>query len=483
MDAPTQISDLSADALSRLIRDRSVSCREVMTAYLARIHRFNPTLNAIVNLADDDALLDQADACDAELARGTSRGWLHGVPIAIKDAANAVGFPTTFASRVLANNRAREDQLFVTRLKRAGAIVIGKTNMPEFGLGSNTFNDLFGTTPNPWDPSVSVGGSSGGAAAALATRCLPIADGSDYMGSLRNPAGWNNIFGMRPSQGRVPMWPSEDIWHAQLVTEGPLARTVTDLAQLLATQSGYDVRVPLSIREPLAAFKPSPDALQGLRVGWLGDLGGHLATEPGILKTLEQALARMEEAGAHITPAMFDFDLEQLWQAWLKWRHALVGRVIGEVLKIKDARSQIKAEALWEYEQAQHLSADDLGEASKVRTDFYTHISSMFEQYDVLALPVSQTWPFAKDERWPKQIAGRAMDTYHRWMEVTLYATFAGLPAMSVPAGFHAENNWPMGLQLIGPPQGDAAVLRIASAYELRIPDLLARQPDYSPLA
>ncbi|MCB1996894.1 MAG: amidase, partial [Rhodoferax sp.] len=221
MDLPADLTDLDADALSQAIHARRVSCREVMQATLARVHSLNPQANAIVNLAADDVLLAQADERDAELARGASRGWLHGIPQAIKDTGHAVGFPTTFGSPLLKDAMPAQDSLYVARMKTAGCIVIGKTNMPEFGLGSHTYNPLFGPTPNAWDPARSAGGSSGGAAVALALRLLPVADGSDFMGSLRNPAGWNHVFGLRPSQGRVPGWPRPELFVSQLATDGP----------------------------------------------------------------------------------------------------------------------------------------------------------------------------------------------------------------------------------------------------------------------
>ena len=241
------ITDWDASELSEQIHARKVSCTEVMQAYLARWTALNPRYKAIVNLAQADTLLAQAHACDAELARGHSRGWLHGIPQAIKDTGSALGFPCTLGSRLLAGNMPASDSIMAARMKAAGCIVVGKTNMPELGLGSHTFNELFGATPNAWDSAVSAGGSSGGAAVALAQRLLPVADGSDFMGSLRNPAGWNHVFGLRPSQGRVPYGPGADVWVDQLGTEGPMARSVRDLARLLSTQSGHDPRQPLSL--------------------------------------------------------------------------------------------------------------------------------------------------------------------------------------------------------------------------------------------
>lgn len=484
---PADPTDLNAQALSDTIHARQISCREVMTAYLARIHRLNPAVLAVVNLRPDDTLLAEASACDAELAQGRSRGWLHGVPQAIKDTANAVGLPTTFGSQLLKDALPAHDSAYVARTKAAGAIVIGKTNMPELGLGSHSYNRLFGTTANPWDTQRSAGGSSGGAAVALALRLLPVADGSDFMGSLRNPAGWNHVFGLRPSQGRVPGWPKPDLWVAQLATDGPMARSVHDLARLLATQAGRDVRVPLSLDAPTDVLVPGPDAaeagLRGLRVGWLGDLGGHLAFDDGILPVCEAALQRLTDAGAEVTPLPMAFNLDQLWQAWLVWRRALVAPSVAALLAAHPgARSQIKAEALWEHDQAQGLGFADFMAASQVRTAWYQHLAALMAPgtpggYDLLALPVAQTWPLPIASTWPRQVGGRTMDSYHRWMEVTLYATFAGLPAISVPAGFDASGRWPMGLQLIGRPLGEAALLRAAAAYEARAAELLARRP------
>jgi Asp-tRNA(Asn)/Glu-tRNA(Gln) amidotransferase A subunit family amidase len=296
----TDITDFNASELSERIHQRQVSCTEVMQAYLKRIERLNPRFNAIVNLAPTDSLLAQARQCDAELAKGQTRGWLHGIPQAIKDTGHAVGFPTTFGSTLLQAALPAKDSIMTERMKAAGAIVIGKTNMPELGLGSHTFNTLFGPTPNAWDSTVSAGGSSGGAAVALAQRLLPVADGSDFMGSLRNPASWNHVFGMRPSQGRVPFGPGADLWVDQLGTEGPMARSVRDLARLLATQSGHDARQPLSINGSIdpSGLQYTSDALRGLRVGWLGDLNGHLAMEDGILDVCQDALQDMAGQGA-----------------------------------------------------------------------------------------------------------------------------------------------------------------------------------------
>ena len=469
--------ELTATALSGAIHARQASCREVMQAHLERIAIVNPVHNALVSLRDGDELLREADALDAELARGASRGWMHGLPQAIKDIAPVAGLPNTMGSTLLREFVPREDGLLARRMKAAGCIVIGKSNTPEFGLGSHTFNEVFGVTRNAFDVSKSAGGSSGGAAVALATRMLPVADGSDFMGSLRNPAGWNNVFGLRPSQGRVPMWPAADVWVAQLGTEGPMGRTVEDVARLLDVQAGPDARVPLSLAAH-ASFAAGLDQVEGAsaRIGWLGDLGGHLALEPGILDVCEQALRRLEGAGCAVEPTSLGHPPDAVWQAWLVWRRWLVGGRIAPFLRQPANRALIKPEALWEHDQAAGLTAAQVLHASAQRTVFHQQMLTLFERFDALALPCAQAWPFDAGLRWPAEIAGRAMDTYHRWMEVTIYATFAGLPCISVPAGFNAAG-LPMGLQLIGRPQGEAALLRLARACEVAAQDVIGVRP------
>ena len=473
----TRIIDMDASALSLAIHEKHVSCREVMSATLDRIAELNPYYNAIVSLQDGDLLLAQADERDSQLAQGISMGWMHGMPQAIKDVSATAGIVTTQGSPLLRNFVPATDSLMVQRMKKAGCIVVGKTNTPEFGLGSHTFNELFGITRNAYDATRSAGGSSGGAAVALALRLLPVADGSDFMGSLRNPAGWNNVFGFRPSQGRVPSWPTQDTWMAQLGTEGSMGRTVQDVARLLDVQAGFDARSPLSISDgarfsaPLGGF-----AGKDVRIAWLGDLSGYLSMEPGILDICEQGLVRLQSLGCAVEPRALGTPPENVWQAWLVWRRALVASRIAPMLLKPENRAFIKPEALWEYDQAACLTGNEFMSASVQRTAFYRHLLSHFEHCDFLALPVSQVWPFDAEQRWPNCINGVAMDTYHRWMEVVIYATFAGLPCISVPVGFN-EDGLPMGMQLIGKPRGDLALLQLAHAYEEVSQDLLQRRP------
>jgi amidase len=467
----------SASDLSSAIRQRRVSCREVMQATLARIDAVNPRLNAIVSRVDAKQLLQQADARDAQLARGQSMGWLHGMPLAVKDLAPCAGIANTMGSPLLQTFVPKEDGLLVQRMKAAGCIVIGKTNVPEFGLGSHTFNEVFGATGNAFDPGKSAGGSSGGAAVALASRMLALADGSDFMGSLRNPAAWNNIFGLRPSQGRVPMWPAQDVWLSQLGTEGPMARTVPDLARLLAVQAGWDARAPLSIAQSGEQFNGDLQAdCKGQRIGWLGDLDGYLALEPGILEVCGQGLQRLQTIGCEVEPVRLAMAPQRVWDCWLVWRRALVAARIAPFLLQPKNRALIKPEALWEHDQGSRLTGPELLSASITRTQLYQQLLQLFEQVDFLALPTAQVWPFDVTQRWPAAIAGRAMDTYHRWMEVVILPTLAGLPCISVPVGFNAAG-LPMGMQIIGKPRDDWGLLQLAHAYEQAAQDVLRVMP------
>ena len=473
------VTELSAYELSQAIHGKQLSCREVMQAYLQRIESLNPRFNALVSLQDPSTLLAQADACDADLAHGHSRGWLHGFPIALKDLVDVAGIPTTCGSPLLRDNIPTQDALLTQRLRGAGGIVIGKTNTPEWGLGSHTFNEVFGTTRNAYNPAFSAGGSSGGAAVALAQRLLPIADGSDFMGSLRNPAAWNNVFGLRPSQGRVPAYPAGDVWVSQLGTDGPMARNMRDLSHLLEVMAGFDARAPLSLASLPQGFAASlqPKA-KGLRIGWLGDLNGYLPMEAGVLQACENGLRRLEGLGCQVEPVSLGYPPEAVWQTWLAWRRVLTASRIAPM--VAKGRVLVKPEALWEFDQAAGMSASDFLTASTERTTFYQHMLGLMRRFDVLVLPSCQVWPFDAALRWPAAIetakGSVQMDTYHRWMEVVIYASLAGLPALNVPVGFNSQG-LPMGMQLMGQPQGDLGLLALGLAYEEVVGDWLAIQP------
>jgi amidase len=466
----SEITELGALALSRAIHAKDVSCEEVMAAYLCQIERFNPRVSALVSLRDPEVLRTLARERDSELARGQSRGWMHGFPHAIKDLVETAGLTTTRGSPLLREFVPAADALLVERIKGAGAIVIGKTNVPEFGYGSQTYNSVFGTTLNAYDPTKTAGGSSGGAAVALALRMLPVADGSDTMGSLRNPAAFNNVVGLRPSLGRVPSAPNADVFYRQLGTEGPMGRSVADVAMLLSTLAGFDRRSPLSARTDAADFAlPLDLKTEGLRIGWMADLNGHLAIEPGILEMCEKALANLGQLGCVIEPVMPAFSMDRLWDTWLTLRHWTVAASLGEFAADPQTRAQLKPEVIWEIEGARHYSALDIARAGAARSEWYQVLRRLFETFDYLALPVAQVFPFDAQIHWPERIAGRAMDTYHRWMEVVIGATLAGLPAISVPIGLNSAG-LPMGLQIIGPALADRAVLQIAHAFETVCP-------------
>lgn len=459
---------LSAEALAGRIRERQLSVREVATAFLDRIEAVNPLVNAVVSLRERADILREAADADARLAAGAEPGALFGLPIAIKDLALTKGLRTTFGSPIFADLVPPEDDLFVTRMRQAGAIVIGKTNTPEFGLGSNTYNPVFGATLNAFDPALTAGGSSGGAAVALALDMVPLADGSDFGGSLRNPAAYNNVYGFRPSQGLVPGLGME-VFHAQMGVEGPMARTVRDLALLLDVQAGYHPAAPLS-------YEGSGSFLAGLdrpatagRIGWLGDFGGALPMESGILDLCAQALGHLGELGFSVEPLTPDFDAEALWQAFCVLRQATSGCALKALLDDPANRGKLKPEAVWEAEGAGRLTGMHIHQASTTRTAWHRALLALFERFDLLALPTAQVFPFPIETHWPREIGGRAMDSYHRWMQVSAFATMGGCPALNVPVGFDPRGR-PMGMQLIGRPRGDLDVLRAGAAYEAVLP-------------
>jgi amidase len=451
----------SAVDLTTAIRAKQVSVREVVTAYLDQIEQLNPLHNAIVSLRPRSDILAEADAWDQREKVGA----LCGLPIAIKDLAQTKGLRTTFGSPIYTDFIPTEDDLHVARIRAAGAIIIGKTNVPEWGFGSQTYNSVFGGTRNAYDLLLTSGGSSGGAAVALALNMVPIADGSDMGGSLRNPAAFNNVYGFRPSQGRVPAYPSQDHFMTQMATEGPMGRSVADIALLLSVMAGRDERVPLSLVGDGSVFSDAilPSA-KGKRIAWAGDLNGALPMEVGVLELCQTALMKFEVSGARVHPHVPHFDYERLWQAFKVLRHYSAGGGLLAHYNNAAERSLLKPEALWEVEESLKLSAQDVYAAAVVRSEWYQIVIKTFEQFDFIALPTAQVFPFPVEQHWPKAIGRVAMDTYHRWMQVVSPGTMSGCPIISVPAGFSGTRC--MGIQLIGRPQDDLGVLRLARAYE-----------------
>ena len=462
---PDGITAMGAVDLAAAIRGRVVSCVEVMRAYLDRIHRLNPQVNAIVALADDAALLREAEAADAALARGEAAGPLHGFPLAVKDLDPVRGLRFTQGSPIFADRIAETDSIMVARLRAAGAIFIGKTNIPEFGLGSHSFNPVYGTTANPYDPTKSAGGSSGGAAVAVALRMQPVADGSDHAGSLRNPPAFNNCYGLRPSWGRIPA-EAKDVFSPNLGVLGAIGRTPADIGLMLSVQAGYDPRCPNAIRQDPSAFASlRVRDFKGTRIAWLGDCGGQIPFDPGVLELGRSALTTFVEIGCTVEEAVPRYDMEQLWQDWLVLRALTVAAALRPFYDEPRHRAQLKPEAAWEVERGLALSADRIIVALEGRTRWYETLRRFMEAYDFLVMPTTQVFPFDKDLRWPETVGGRAMDTYHRWMQTVIPVTMSGLPALDVPAGFGATG-LPTGIQIVGPNHGELACLQLGAAYD-----------------
>ena len=449
----------SATELSAAIHARKVAPSEVMAAWLAQVQAVNGAVNAIVSLRDPDVLMAEARALDDV----PPQGWLHGIPLPVKDLVATKGLRTTWGAPLYASHLPAKDDILAARMRGAGAIFPGKTNVPEWGQGSHSFNPVFGVTRNPYDLTRSAGGSSGGAAAALATRMAWVADGSDMMGSLRNPAGFCNVYGFRPTWGLVPSDAEGDTYLSTLATEGPMARTIQDLARLLLVQAGENPEVPFprAVPDLLSGLNRG---VRGLRIGWLGDWGGAYPMEPGILDSCEAALMQLQDLGATVEHMPPPFPAEKLWTSWVTLRAMLNAGGKRALAEDPAKRALTKPETLWEIEQGLGLSAQAVYEASVIRSRWHAHAARLFQSYDAVVLPTAQVWPFPADWRWPEQIAGQKMDTYHRWMEVVVPASLIGLPALSVPVGFSPEG-LPSGMQIIGRSGDDAGVLAIGEAY------------------
>ncbi|MCY4303634.1 MAG: amidase [Aestuariivita sp.] len=442
--------------LEKLI-DGSLKPSTLMEETLHRIEKINPTVNAIVALRDTKNLMDEAFCLD----NVDYSGPLHGLPIAVKDLVNVAGIRSTQGSSILSDFVPEQDDLLASRLRSAGAIIIGKTNTPEFGLGSHTFNSVYGVTRNPYNLSLSCGGSSGGAAVALATGMLSLADGSDMMGSLRNPAGWNNVYGFRPSWGMIPDGPKEETFLHQLSTLGPMARHPQDILLLLNVMMGCDRYQPHYTREtPLISL--TGQSIEGLRFAWLRDWDGAFQIEDGILETCEAALRIFEEMGAVIETPKPPFDAETMFQSWSTLRSWQISTSLSNVIQREGA---LKDSVIWELRHGKKLSAFDVHAASCVRSHWFRVVEDMFDQFAGIFLPTAQVWPFPNEVAYPREINGVLMDTYHRWMQVMVPASLVGLPALAMPAGF-GKNDLPIGLQLIGRRWSDSQLLSIGASYD-----------------
>ena len=452
---------LSARELAQLIRSGRASAREVMAAHLRQISRLNPQLNAIVAKLDDDHCLALADAADQRRARGEPLGALHGLPIAIKDTEPVIGFPFTRGSTIFRNDFPKAESVLLERLRAAGVVIIGKTNMPEFGMGSHTYNQVYGTTLNPYDPTKSAGGSSGGAGAALAAGLLPIANGSDLGGSLRNPGNFNNIVGFRPTVGLVPTAPVA-MPFGNLTVKGPLARSVADVAFFLSVMAGPDARDPASYPAEGAGFnQPLDRDWKGTRVAWCPDLGGGLPLHPAVRSGLGEQRTVFERLGCIVEDAHPDLagadEAFLTLRAWRSWSN------YGALLA--DHRSEMKPEAVGEIEAGAAVTASDLTKAMTTQARVMEQMRTFQIKYEFVLCAVNQVPPFDAKLNWPKEIAGTRMESYVAWMKSAYWITATACPAISVPAGFTPEG-LPVGIQLVGRYRADFELLQFALAFE-----------------
>ena len=449
----------TATELAHRIRTREISVTEVVQAHLAQIERVNPKVNAIVTLTAEQALAD-ARAKDAALARGETPGPLFGLPVAHKDLVPTRGVRTTFGSPIYRDHVPDQDALLVERLRAAGAITFGKTNTPEFGAGSQTFNEVFGRTLNPYDLTKTCGGSSGGAAVALACGLVPLAGGSDTGGSLRNPASFCNVVGLRGAVGRVPPWPTDNAW-AFLHVPGPMARTVADAALMLSVLAGPDRRSPIAIAESGDRFRaPLGRDFKSVRIAWSRDLGG-LPIDRRVTKTLDAQRATFETLGCVVEDGEPDFaDARHVFQVQ---RALAFATRYGPLLERH--RHQIKDTVIWNVEEGLKLTAKEIGEADVQRTRLYHRVREFMERHEFLLLPAVQVPPFDVTQPYITEINGVRLPTYIDWMRVCSDITVTGLPAISVPAGF-TDDGLPVGLQIVGRHQDEWGVLQLAHAFE-----------------
>jgi amidase len=461
----TEICFMTARELAAAVRRGELSARELLRAHLDRIEQVNPQVNAIVTLTAERAL-EAARHADERQAAGEALGPLHGLPIAHKDNHLTAGIRTTFGSPIFADHVPDQNELIIERIHNAGAITLGKTNIPEFGAGSHTFNTVFGATHNPYDLSRSAGGSSGGAAAALATGMHALADGNDLGGSLRNPASFCNVVGLRPSPGRVPSHPSVNAW-SSLGVSGPIGRTVGDVALLLSVIAGPDPRVPTSIHEPGTRFAAPLDRdlsdrrAPRLRVAWSPDLGGAVPVDAEVASTLAAQIPVLEKLGCVVDEACPDFSgADEAFRTLRAWQFELG---LGEHLD--SARELLKQAVVWNIEEGRRLTGPQIGRAERLRTVLFQRMHEFFTRYDVLLLPVSQVAPFPVELEYPRTVGGVPQQTYLDWMRSCSHVSVTACPALSVPAGF-TPDGLPVGLQIVGRYLDELTVLQVGHAFE-----------------
>jgi amidase len=449
-----------ATELAGMLRARDISARELLEAHLDRISRLNPAVNAVVTL-DAEGARAAADAADAALSAGDDVGPLHGLPVAHKDTHATGGMRTTWGSPLHVDTVPLRDELIVARYKAAGAVRVGKTNVPEFAAGSHTFNSVFGASHNPYRHGLSVGGSSGGAAAALAAGFVPLADGSDMGGSLRNPAAFCNVVGLRPTPGRVSTWPAALGW-SQLSVQGPMGRTVADVALQLSVVAGPDARVPISLSDDPAGFAaPLPERLDGLRVAWAPTLGGQVTVDPAVTNALASSVAVFESLGASVDDDCPDLSgADEVFGTLRAW---LFDATFSDLARRHP--DKLKESIRWNAGLGAKLSGPDLARAEQLHTKLHERMVEFFGRYDVLVAPTTQVLPFPVELEYPTEIAGVHQDNYLEWMRSCTVISATGCPALSVPGGF-TPDGLPVGLQIIGQARADRRVLEVGHAFE-----------------
>ena len=451
---------MSARQLAARMRKKEISASEVLDAHLRQIERVNPKVNAIVTLVADRAR-DRARQLDEAAAKGRFAGILHGLPIAHKDLVETKGIRTTFGSPIFKDHVPDFNVLLVDRIQAAGAITIGKTNTPEFGAGSQTFNKVFGVTRNPHDLSKTCGGSSGGAAVSLACGMLPIADGSDMGGSLRNPASFTGVVGFRVSPGRVPQVPSTSVW-SPLSVVGPMARNVADVALLLAAMAGPDLRYALSIQESGEQFlKPLERTFKGVRVAWCANIPG-MPFDVRVQQVFAAQRKTLALLGCTVEDAVPDFTGAD--EAFRVFR--ALSYYQSHAPKLAQHRDQLKATVIQEIERGAKLTGPEVAAAETARSRLCARVGAFLSKYEYFVLPTVQVPAFDVEQEYVKEINGEKMQTYIDWMRSCYYVTMTGLPAISVPAGFTADEHLPVGMQIVGRPQADFAVLQLALGFE-----------------
>jgi len=462
---PTDLCFTPATELRRLYRARKASPLEVIQAVFARIDAVNPALNAYVTLARESAFRAARQAT-AALKRGATLPPLHGIPVSIKDLTLTKGIRTTRGSKIFEHDVPDQDSLIVERLKAAGAIIVGKTNTPEFGAGGNTFNAVFGATRNPWNPALTCGGSSGGAAVALATGMGPLAQGSDTGGSLRTPAAFCGVVGFRTSPHLVPYYPRELAWETISVT-GPMARTVADTALMLSAVAGPDDRAPFSyevdVRQYLQAVK-SP-SIKGWRVAWTPDLSGLIPVDGDVARVAHGATRIFRSLGARVETGSPDFS--EVNDIVLGTRG--LSMVANHARHLPRWREQMQKGLVWNIEQGLALTPQEIGRAETHRTALWHRVRAFMETRDLLILPTVAVPPFPVEQPYPTEINGKPLDNYTQWFFLTYAITLTGLPVISVPCGF-TRAGLPVGLQIVGRRRQEAAVLRAAAAFEAAAP-------------